>query len=57
MPGFAWRLSDQEVADVVSFIRGSWGNKGASVTVKEVANLREETVQSTPDNTNVKAGL
>ncbi|WP_374707355.1 c-type cytochrome, partial [Pseudomonas sp. Colony2] len=28
MPAFAWRLSDQEVADVVSFVRGSWGNKG-----------------------------
>jgi len=47
MPGFAWRLSDQEVADVVSFIRGSWGNKGAPVSAKDVAHLRSEDMQNT----------
>ncbi|MGA9704023.1 c-type cytochrome, partial [Pseudomonas sp.] len=41
MPAFAWRLSDQEVADVVSFVRGSWGNKGATVSAAQVAHLRE----------------
>jgi mono/diheme cytochrome c family protein len=25
--GFGWRLSDQEVAEVVNFIRTSWGNR------------------------------
>ncbi len=30
MPGFGWRLSDQEVAQVVSFIRAGWGNTGAT---------------------------
>jgi mono/diheme cytochrome c family protein len=47
MPGFAWRLSDQEVADVVSFIRGSWGNKGAPVDAEDVANLRKNDMQTT----------
>jgi hypothetical protein len=47
MPGFAWRLSDQEVADVVSFIRGSWGNKGAPVSAKEVAELRSDDMKTT----------
>jgi mono/diheme cytochrome c family protein len=41
MPGFAWRLSDQEVADVVSFIRSGWGNTGAAVGPDEVKELRE----------------
>lgn len=39
MPAFSWRLSDQEVADVVSFIRGSWGNQGAPVKASDVADL------------------
>ena len=47
MPGFAWRLSDQEVADVVSFIRGSWGNKGAPVSAKEVGGLRSDDMKTT----------
>jgi alcohol dehydrogenase (quinone), cytochrome c subunit len=42
MPAFAWRLSDQEVADVVSFIRGSWGNVGAPVNAGEVSRLRAD---------------
>ncbi|TWR99720.1 cytochrome c [Pseudomonas saxonica] len=41
MPAFDWRLSDQEVADVVNFIRTSWGNKGGDVTAKAVKALRE----------------
>lgn len=47
MPAFAWRLSDQEVADVVSFIRGSWGNQGAPVKAGEVADLRKSDQHST----------
>ncbi|MHA6572457.1 c-type cytochrome [Pseudomonas yamanorum] len=47
MPAFAWRLSDQEVADVVSFIRGSWGNKGEPVKASDVTNLRKNDMQTT----------
>lgn len=47
MPAFAWRLSDQEVADVVSFVRGSWGNKGQPVKASDVANLRKNDMQTT----------
>lgn len=50
MPGFAWRLSDQEVADVVSFIRGSWGNKGTPVSAKDVANLRSNDMETMSPN-------
>jgi mono/diheme cytochrome c family protein len=40
MPSFAWRLNDREVADIVNFIRGSWGNQAASITAEDVAKLR-----------------
>jgi alcohol dehydrogenase (quinone), cytochrome c subunit len=41
MPSFAWRLSDKDVADVVSFIRTSWGNSAAAVSSAEAAKTRE----------------
>ncbi|KJZ48294.1 cytochrome c [Pseudomonas fluorescens] len=50
MPGFAWRLSDQEVADVVSFIATSWGNKGATVKASDVMALREDEMKTTSND-------
>ncbi|KOY01819.1 c-type cytochrome [Pseudomonas nunensis] len=47
MPGFAWRLSDQEVADVVTFISTSWGNKGTTVKPGDVAKLRKDDMKTT----------
>jgi alcohol dehydrogenase (quinone), cytochrome c subunit len=41
MPSFAWRLNDQEVADIVNFIRSSWGNKSAPIAAGDVAKLRK----------------
>lgn len=40
MPGFAWRLSNQEVAELLTFIRTGWGNQASSVTASEVARVR-----------------
>jgi mono/diheme cytochrome c family protein len=40
MPPFAQSLSNQEVAAVVTYIRMSWGNKGAPVSPQQVADLR-----------------
>jgi mono/diheme cytochrome c family protein len=40
MPAFGWRLSDPEVADVVSFVRTSWGNRAGSVDEAQVHRLR-----------------
>ena len=40
MPGFANRLTDQEIADIASFVRSSWGNTGPAVTPNEVAGIR-----------------
>ncbi len=41
MPDFGWRLSDQQVADVVTFIRSSWGNNAGKVEAKQVAAIRK----------------
>ena len=41
MPRFAWRLSDKDVADVVTFIRTSWGNSASPVLSADVAKTRE----------------
>jgi mono/diheme cytochrome c family protein len=43
MPQYRVLLSDQEIADVVSFIRSSWGNKAAPATAAEVAEIRKVT--------------
>jgi len=40
MPSFAWRLSDREVADVVTFIRRSWGNDATPISASDVASQR-----------------
>ena len=40
MPAFAWRLTDQDAADVVSFIRSSWGNDAKPIEAPKVAALR-----------------
>lgn len=42
MPGFAWRLSDDEVASLATFVRSAWGNEGDSVSADQVADVREE---------------
>jgi mono/diheme cytochrome c family protein len=41
MPSFAWKLTDQEIADVSTYIRNSWGNQAAAVSSGKVADLRK----------------
>jgi alcohol dehydrogenase (quinone), cytochrome c subunit len=41
MPGFAARLTDRDVADVLSFVRSSWGNHAPAVTAEQVAKVRK----------------
>src|SRR6202042_809397 len=40
MPPFAQRLSDDEVAAVVTYIRAAWGNRGAPVSARDANELR-----------------
>jgi alcohol dehydrogenase (quinone), cytochrome c subunit len=46
MAPFRLQLSDQEVADVVSWIRRAWGNNAAPVSSEDVAKLRAATDMS-----------
>ena len=39
MPGYA-KMTDQEIADVTSYIRNSWGNAAPLVTADQVAKAR-----------------
>ncbi|MDM0008349.1 cytochrome c [Variovorax sp. J22G73] len=41
MPDFGWRLTDADVASVLSFARSSWGNQGDAVTPAQVAKVRD----------------
>jgi mono/diheme cytochrome c family protein len=43
MPPFGDRLTDEEVAHVVTFIRSSWGNHASAVDASMVAKLRAQT--------------
>ena len=43
MPQFRDQYSNQEIADVVTFIRNGWGNKAPAVTAAEVDKLRKQT--------------
>ena len=43
MPQFRVLYSDQEIADVVTFIRNGWGNQAPAVRAAEVAKLRKTT--------------
>ncbi|WP_295769839.1 cytochrome c [uncultured Mucilaginibacter sp.] len=40
MPAFA-HLTNQQIADVLTYVRNNFGNKAPAVTVKEVAAIRE----------------
>jgi mono/diheme cytochrome c family protein len=43
MPQFRQQSSDQDIADVVTFIRNGWGNQASAVTAAQVAKLRKMT--------------
>ena len=41
MPSFGWKLSNEEVAAVASFVRSAWGNQGSPVSASEVQSVRK----------------
>ncbi|MBZ9747540.1 cytochrome c [Mesorhizobium sp. CO1-1-7] len=45
MPSLAWRLKDQEIADVLTYVRGSWGNSAPAVSSDDIAAVRKELVK------------
>ncbi len=40
MPSLGWRLSDEQVADVLTYVRNTWGNAAPKVTAAQVGDLR-----------------
>lgn len=47
MPNFDWRLSDEEVAKLATFVRSSWGNQAPAVKADEVAKVRDRIAKET----------
>jgi len=45
MPAFDWKLKDDQIAAVATFVRNAWGNSAPPVTPKQVANLRQQLQQ------------
>jgi len=42
MPAYSAKLSDQQIADVATYIRNAWGNAAPAVTAAEVAKARKK---------------
>jgi mono/diheme cytochrome c family protein len=42
MPGFVGTLADVQIAQVLTYIRGAWGNNAQPVTANDVSTLRSE---------------
>ena len=40
MPNFSRRLTDQDIASILSYVRSAWGNHGSAVSPEQVATLR-----------------
>src|SRR5262249_11078249 len=40
MPAFGWNLNDAEIADVVTYVRNTWGNAASPVRPEDVSKLR-----------------
>jgi alcohol dehydrogenase (quinone), cytochrome c subunit len=49
MPYFRGALTDEEIADVVSYIRSSWGNMASEVRAADVTEIRDATDPTTND--------
>jgi mono/diheme cytochrome c family protein len=41
MPAFGWKLSDGQIAAVLTYIRNSWGNAAAAVSASQVTSARK----------------
>jgi len=40
MPAFGWNLNDAEIADVLTYVRNTWGNAASAVQPEDVTKLR-----------------
>lgn len=44
MPAFDWKLDDQQIADLVTYLRNAWGNHGDAISASKVADTRHTLV-------------
>lgn len=44
------QLSDEQIANVLTYVRNSWGNNGTAVTAAEVSNIHRNVATATPIN-------
>lgn len=49
MPSLRSKLSDQQIAEVLTYVRATWGNRAAPVTEQAVKALRAHTDPASPD--------
>jgi mono/diheme cytochrome c family protein len=47
MPALGWKLSDEQVADVVTYIRNSWGNAAPAASATDVKAVRADLAKRT----------
>ncbi len=57
MPGHGGLLTDQQIADVLNYTRGAWGNKAEEVSAGTVAIIRSEITGRTSPWTTKELGL
>ncbi len=48
MPAYNWKLKDDEVAAVATYVRNSWGNSAPAVSPDEVRSLKTRLAATTP---------
>jgi mono/diheme cytochrome c family protein len=41
MPAFRDRLNNQQIAEILTFVRSSWGNHGGAITAQDVNHYRD----------------
>jgi mono/diheme cytochrome c family protein len=44
MPAFDWKLDNQQIADLVTYLRNAWGNHGDAISANKVADTRHTLV-------------
>jgi mono/diheme cytochrome c family protein len=40
MPSFGWRLSNEQVANILTYVRNNWGNQAPAISPETVARIR-----------------
>jgi mono/diheme cytochrome c family protein len=46
MPAFGWKLTDQDVADLATYLRAAWGNQAAAVSDSDVKKTRDRVAKA-----------